>query len=252
MARLKGFEVAEFARKAGFRGDALVRAVAIARAESAWDPGAHCDSCAGVTEDSRGLWQINVRAHPSYDPKKLFDPAYNAKAAWSISGHGTNFKPWSTYLHGTYKQYLDEAQEAAAAVASAHLPGSGDDPSPAETSPLKKEPHGTHTVRSGETLSGIAKAEYGDAGAWRVIYDANRAKIGPNPNLISVGQKLTIPTRGTSERVHVVKAGETLFSIAGHFYGKPGAWPIIYRANRATIGPDPDKIQIGQHLVIPS
>jgi nucleoid-associated protein YgaU len=51
----------------------------------------------------------------------------------------------------------------------------------------------THVVQSGDYLSKIAKQYYGDAGAWRKIYDANRATIGPNPDKLFPGQKLTIP-----------------------------------------------------------
>ncbi len=53
----------------------------------------------------------------------------------------------------------------------------------------------TYTVQAGDSLSAIAKREYGDAGAWRVIYEANRDKID-NPDLIHPGQELTIPPRG--------------------------------------------------------
>lgn len=49
---------------------------------------------------------------------------------------------------------------------------------------------GTHVVQSGDTLGSIA-ARY--AASWREIYAANRATIGPNPNVIQVGQRLTIP-----------------------------------------------------------
>lgn len=47
-----------------------------------------------------------------------------------------------------------------------------------------------YTVQKGDTLSGIG-AKYGMS--WQKIYDANRAVIGSNPNLIYAGQKLTIP-----------------------------------------------------------
>ena len=50
----------------------------------------------------------------------------------------------------------------------------------------------TYTVVSGDSLSKIAKREYGDAGKWHAIYDANRDKI-KNPDLIHPGQILTIP-----------------------------------------------------------
>ena len=50
----------------------------------------------------------------------------------------------------------------------------------------------TYTVVSGDTLSKIAKREYGDANKWHAIYDANRDKI-KNPDLIHPGQVLTLP-----------------------------------------------------------
>ncbi|HEX6133517.1 MAG TPA: LysM peptidoglycan-binding domain-containing protein [Longimicrobiales bacterium] len=49
-----------------------------------------------------------------------------------------------------------------------------------------------YTVKQGDTLSAIAKREYGDANAWRRIYDANRDQLD-NPDLIHPGQELTIP-----------------------------------------------------------
>ncbi|HKG92364.1 MAG TPA: LysM peptidoglycan-binding domain-containing protein [Gemmatimonadaceae bacterium] len=49
-----------------------------------------------------------------------------------------------------------------------------------------------YVVKSGDTLSKIAKHFYGDAGAWKRIYDVNREQI-KNPDMIQVGQKLYIP-----------------------------------------------------------
>ncbi len=50
----------------------------------------------------------------------------------------------------------------------------------------------TYVVKSGDTLSGIAKAMYGDAGRWREIFEANKNKI-KDPKLIHPGQELRIP-----------------------------------------------------------
>jgi nucleoid-associated protein YgaU len=50
----------------------------------------------------------------------------------------------------------------------------------------------TYTVVSGDSLSRIAKREYGDANQWRRIYEANR-NIIKNPDLIYPGQILRIP-----------------------------------------------------------
>jgi nucleoid-associated protein YgaU len=50
----------------------------------------------------------------------------------------------------------------------------------------------TYTVKSGDSLSRIAKHEYGDASKWKRIYEANKDKI-KNPDLIYPGQEFTIP-----------------------------------------------------------
>jgi nucleoid-associated protein YgaU len=53
----------------------------------------------------------------------------------------------------------------------------------------------TYTVVQGDSLSKIAKREYGDASKWRQIYQANRDVI-ENPDLIEPGQNLIIPDEG--------------------------------------------------------
>lgn len=56
-----------------------------------------------------------------------------------------------------------------------------------------------YTVKSGDSLSAIARREYGDAGEWRRIYEANRDLI-KDPDLIHPGQELKIPPReGTAQ-----------------------------------------------------
>ena len=50
----------------------------------------------------------------------------------------------------------------------------------------------TYVVVSGDSLSKIAKREYGDMNEWRRIYEANRDQI-KDPDLIHPGQQLKIP-----------------------------------------------------------
>ncbi len=52
-----------------------------------------------------------------------------------------------------------------------------------------------HTVAEGETLSAIALKYYGSAERekWMAIYEANKAVIGNDPNLIKPDQVLKIP-----------------------------------------------------------
>lgn len=51
-----------------------------------------------------------------------------------------------------------------------------------------------YEVKSGDSLSKIAKKEYGDANAWRAIFEANKDLI-KDPDKIFPGQKLKIPPK---------------------------------------------------------
>lgn len=50
----------------------------------------------------------------------------------------------------------------------------------------------SYTVQKGDTLSHIAKAQYGKAGQWRRIFEANRDQLD-DPDRIQPGQVLKIP-----------------------------------------------------------
>jgi nucleoid-associated protein YgaU len=64
---------------------------------------------------------------------------------------------------------------------------------PAKTDPVGASAVGrTYTVVKGDSLSKIAKREYGDANKWRAIYEANRDLI-KDPDLIYPGQLLNVP-----------------------------------------------------------
>lgn len=77
---------------AGFRGTALNNAVNICRCESSFNTTAHNTS----GEDSRGLMQINVDAHPEYSSMNLFDPFVNTQVAYELYlRRGNNFKDWT-------------------------------------------------------------------------------------------------------------------------------------------------------------
>ena len=64
----------------------------------------------------------------------------------------------------------------------------GSSTAPADTSRGR-----TYTVVAGDSLSKIAKREFGDANKWHAIYEANRDTI-KNPDLIHPGQVLNLPT----------------------------------------------------------
>ncbi|GAA0235013.1 hypothetical protein GCM10010492_37430 [Saccharothrix mutabilis subsp. mutabilis] len=122
MSRLSPEQIARHAHDAGFRGEDLTIAVAVALAESGGDPRAHNDV---PPDDSYGLWQINMlgslgparrREFGLESDRELFDPAENAKAANRISGDGRSWTPWSTYTNGAYRRYLDEARRGVKAL----------------------------------------------------------------------------------------------------------------------------------------
>jgi hypothetical protein len=129
MSTLSPEQIARTAYHAGFRGQALTTAIAVALAESGGNPKAHN---ATPPDNSYGLWQINM--YGSLGPSRrhqfgldsngeLFKPSTNAHAAFSISSHGHDFTPWTTYTSGAYRHYLDAARKAAQKVS--HHPDDG-------------------------------------------------------------------------------------------------------------------------------
>ena len=55
---------------------------------------------------------------------------------------------------------------------------------------------------------------------------------------------------GGGGRTHTVAKGDTLFGLARQYYGDQSKWRTIYDANRNEL-PDPNRIRVGQRLVIP-
>lgn len=114
VGNLSASQIAGYAQTAGFTGDDLVTAVAVALAESSGNPQAHGDlSLSG--SGSYGLWQIYAHAHPEFGPDftQLYDPQTNANAAYSVyQAAGNSFTPWSTFKNGAYSTYLNSASSA--------------------------------------------------------------------------------------------------------------------------------------------
>ena len=64
---------------------------------------------------------------------------------------------------------------------------------PTPAPPLPATRFRVYTVQKGDSLSKIAKHEYGDANKWRKIFEANKDII-KDPDLIYPGQELKIPS----------------------------------------------------------
>jgi hypothetical protein len=100
-------ELRQLAESVGFRDDAIHIAAAVAMAESGGDT----QAIGKVNHDDRGLWQINVHFHPEFDPSLLFDPIFNARAAFRVSKGGTDFTPWVTFNKGLHQRYMPTPAE---------------------------------------------------------------------------------------------------------------------------------------------
>ncbi|MGP7999925.1 MAG: phage tail tip lysozyme [Streptosporangiaceae bacterium] len=88
------------------------------------------------------------------------------------------------------------AAAATQASVSTQAPGSAQAPATthAPASPQARASDGrSYTVRTGDTLSGIAQRFYGHAGDWPYLYRINRGTVS-DPNLIYTGEVLRVPT----------------------------------------------------------
>jgi lysozyme-like protein len=114
-------QILYYAQTAGFDGQDLQTAVAIALAESQGNPNIYNPETAasGGTppgEGSYGLWQIYLKDHPEYANDNLYDPQTNANDAYEIYSIAGGFSPWSTYNSGAYQAYLAPAAAAVPSV----------------------------------------------------------------------------------------------------------------------------------------
>ncbi|MEO7674424.1 MAG: LysM peptidoglycan-binding domain-containing protein [Pyrinomonadaceae bacterium] len=68
------------------------------------------------------------------------------------------------------------------------------------------------------------------------------------------GQPPGVPSSasGLTGKDHRVVSGDWLSKLAKHYYGNMHKWPVIFEANRKTIGRNPDLIKPGQRLFIPN
>lgn len=118
MAKLSAAQIKGYASDAGFTGNDLNVAVAVALAES----GGNTDAHNGTGKDnSYGLWQINM--YGDMGPARrgqfnllsnddLYKPEVNAKAAKAIHKSQGWQRGWTTYASGKYLQYMDSAKAA--------------------------------------------------------------------------------------------------------------------------------------------
>ncbi|MFH8580802.1 LysM peptidoglycan-binding domain-containing protein [Streptomyces zaomyceticus] len=108
---------------------------------------------------------------------------------------------------------------------------------------------------------------YGGLQFWQPTWvEHGGTKYAPRADLATRPQQITIAEEvlrtqgwgawpvcskryGLSGRVHTVRVGDTLSSIA-HRFGIKGGWKALYTANRALIGADPNRVVVGTMLRI--
>ena len=134
------------------------------------------------------------------------------------------------------------------------------DPAPASSGSTQ------YTIKSGDTLEGIARTQMGSGQKWQQIVAANP---GLDPKALKIGQKITIPAAGTTTsqekaaapagssataapNTYTVQKGDTLIELSRKFYGSETEWKRILEANATTLKGDAKAITPGMKLVIPA
>ena len=137
---------------------------------------------------------------------------------------------------------------------------------PAKSTASAAAPAGAeYTVKSGDTLEAIARAQLGDGQKWRAIVEMNP---GLDPKALKVGQKLKMPAGGTATakessaptsgaansatNTYTVQKGDTLVAIARKFYGGDSDWKRILDANSSVLKGDAAALRPGMKLTIPA
>lgn len=122
----------------------------------------------------------------------------------------------------------------------------------------------TIEVQAGDTLSELAAKHLGSAGKWQELLDANKDKLD-DPTGLQVGMKLRLPgsarvaqiagsssrsstTTSRSSRTYKVRPGDNLTQIAERTLGDGDKWKLISEANKLK---SPDRLEVGQELIIP-
>ena len=148
-------------------------------------------------------------------------------------------------------------------------------PAPSAPSPAPAAPSAsgtTYRISSGDTLSSIAAAWFGQEHDWPRIVAANP---GLDPNRLKIGQSITLPPKASASTPsggrgvaapapassgsarpqggasYQVRTGDSLSRISQEAYGSANYWNVIYQANRSVIGANPADLSVGMTLVIP-
>lgn len=131
------------------------------------------------------------------------------------------------------------------------------------SSNLSSSTPATYTIGQGDTFSTIAVKIYGSEQYWTDIALANPFV---DPKRLQVGQSIRLPRHDDvlhhtnkpdsldtgAAIIHVVRSGESLYTIAEWYYHDPNLWRVIFNNNREKLGGNPDRLSAGTILTIPS
>ncbi|MFF1557999.1 LysM peptidoglycan-binding domain-containing protein [Streptomyces sp. NPDC058279] len=107
-------------------------------------------------------------------------------------------------MGGKYTDAASSARAAAAPAPPKPAPGHVQHKTPTPASAAHKavpaapkppsEAQRTYIVKTGDSLSAIARRELGNEGRWRELYAMNKSVVGPNPDMIRPGMVLMLPS----------------------------------------------------------
>lgn len=102
-------------------------------------------------------------------------------------------------------------------------------------------------------IRGTAPSEQAKNAIWNQIklVDPTNSDITADVTVEAPQQRAAAVGGAAGGQTYTVKSGDTLSKISHQFYGSSNEYMRIFYANRDTLA-DPDKIQVGQQLIIPS
>lgn len=120
----------------------------------------------------------------------------------SVAGDVTCYGPGpesGATATGTYKKLSENSSpstlEGAAATILAEI---STHPNPEEQAKKDQAKEVSYTVKPGDSLSKIAQSKLGNLNRWGEIYDLNREVLGSDPNVITPGKVLKLPSQNNT------------------------------------------------------
>lgn len=117
---------------AGFKGEGLVLAIAVAMAESSLIPNNRNVNTDSRRTTDRGILQFNSFWHSEVSDAEADDPAAAARHGYRVTNAGAKWTEWATFNQGDHRRHLPTARAAAKAVEQRGGAPSGGTTTPAE------------------------------------------------------------------------------------------------------------------------